>query len=73
MVKLLAAGILSAGLLGAGVAMSQGQSRTDLSRPDCPGQIRCPRTGEFVCKDRCPELNEKTATEPEKSSCPLCP
>ncbi len=23
-------------------------------RPDCPGRIVCPLTGELVCKDRCP-------------------
>lgn len=71
MVKLLTAGVLSAALLSTGVAMSQGP--TDPSRPDCPGQIRCPRTGKLVCKDRCPELKEDTAQEPEKKACPLCP
>jgi len=23
-------------------------------RPDCPGKIICPLTGELICKDRCP-------------------
>lgn len=71
MLKVLTTGVLGAAVLSTGVAMSQGP--TDPNRPDCPGQIRCPRTGEWVCKDRCPELNEETTKEPEKASCPLCP
>jgi hypothetical protein len=33
-------------------------------RPDCPGKIVCPLTGQLVCKDRCP-LN----TASEKPPC----
>jgi hypothetical protein len=71
MIKLLTAGVLSVGLLSAGLTMSQ--SPTDPNRPDCPGQIRCPQTGEWVCKDRCPELEDEEAKKREETSCPLCP
>jgi len=30
------------------------RSSVDPNRPDCPGQIKCPLTGELVCRDRCP-------------------
>jgi hypothetical protein len=35
-------------------------------RPDCPGKIICPLTGEPVCKDRCPL---GTTSGPAKGSC----
>jgi hypothetical protein len=35
--------------------------RTDPSRADCPGQIRCPLTGEWACEDRCPAPTSTTA------------
>lgn len=52
MTKLLAiAGVV--GLLGVGTGwMAVGASNS--TRPDCPGKIVCPLTGEQVCKDRCP-------------------
>ena len=38
--------------LGAGITAFATADRAD--RPDCPGKIVCPLTGEPVCKDRCP-------------------
>ncbi len=35
--------------LGAGIT-----ALATSGRPDCPGKIVCPLTGEPVCKDRCP-------------------
>ena len=29
-------------------------AETNAIRPDCPGKIVCPLTGELVCEDRCP-------------------
>lgn len=29
-------------------------SKTTTNRPDCPGLIVCPITGDEVCRDRCP-------------------
>ena len=43
---LAAAGALSGCASGERVARAQ--------RPDCPGKIVCPLTGELVCIDRCP-------------------
>ena len=56
--KTLMAGVLGAALLGGGSLLASGE-RTDPSRPDCPGQIQCPQTGEWVCKDRCPEQQKE--------------
>jgi hypothetical protein len=43
-------------------------------RPDCPGKIVCPLTGELVCADRCPlgagERGEVAlAVAPARSCC----
>ena len=38
--------------LGAGITAFATADRVE--RPDCPGKIVCPLTGEPVCKDRCP-------------------
>lgn len=50
--------------------------QTDSSRPDCPGKITCPLTGEEVCRDRCPlqespalQSNGETSSAPAKSGC----
>lgn len=37
---------------------------TSTERPDCPGKIVCPLTGELICRDRCP------AVDPERPDCP---
>jgi hypothetical protein len=39
-------------------------------RPDCPGKIVCPLTGELVCKDRCP-LGEADTTD-DSTALPCC-
>jgi hypothetical protein len=40
----------------------------DPNRPDCPGQIVCPLTGDLVCRDQCP-LGDASALENEALSC----
>lgn len=55
-------------------------------RPDCPGKMVCPLTGELVCKDRCPldieegpagrfccvgKLDASRADCPGRIACPL--
>ena len=44
--------------LGAAVSLGMGtlafQGTTGADRPDCPGQITCPETGELICADQCP-------------------
>jgi len=44
-----AAAVIVAAGLGAFAVASQGTQRAD-----CPGEIVCPLTGEFVCRDGCP-------------------
>ena len=39
-------------------------------RPNCPGKIVCPQTGEFLCRDQCPTV------DPDRPDCPgriVCP
>lgn len=61
----LAAATLAASSLGA-----FGLASTQAGRPDCPGKIVCPLTGELVCKDRCPIDKERAATNGE--ALPAC-
>jgi hypothetical protein len=41
-------------------------------RPDCPGKIICPLTGDLVCKDRCPLNAEMNISSEEPSMLPAC-
>lgn len=70
MTKFLAiAGVV--GLLGAGTGwMATGAA--DSNRPDCPGKITCPLTGEQVCADRCPVNTEIAPTASSKTTDELC-
>ncbi|MHC4414038.1 MAG: hypothetical protein ACYS0G_02010 [Planctomycetota bacterium] len=55
--------------IGAGVtAYAAASARSE--RPDCPGKIVCPLTGELVCKDRCP-LGEQGAAD-KTTELPVC-
>lgn len=40
-------------------------------RPDCPGKIVCPLTGEIVCRDRCPAVDPSRPDCPGRIECPL--
>jgi len=43
---------------------------TSTDRPDCPGKIVCPQTGQLVCRDQC------STVDPDRSDCPgriACP
>ena len=42
---------------------------TDAIRPDCPGKIVCPLTGELVCKDRCPLGEGQSKAQVASQSC----
>jgi hypothetical protein len=37
-------------------------------RTDCPGKVKCPLTGEEVCKDQCPLAAQKT--DDTRADCP---
>lgn len=45
------------------------QSRAE--RPDCPGKITCPQTGEIICRDKCPTVDPNRPDCPGQIVCPL--
>ncbi len=65
----IAAVVMLAGL-GLAVSGSFGLS-SDADRPDCPGQITCPLTGELVCRDKCPLIDHTRKDCPGMIVCPL--
>ncbi len=49
-------------LAGVGIGVAAWAATTATTdRPDCPGKVVCPLTGELVCKDRCPLGTPTTA------------
>lgn len=69
MTKFLAIGAVI-GLLSAGTGwMATGAA--DTTRPDCPGKIVCPLTGDEVCADRCPVADQQRSDCPGKVECPV--
>jgi hypothetical protein len=40
-------------------------------RPDCPGKIVCPQTGELICRDKCPTVDPNRPDCPGRIVCPL--
>ncbi len=63
---IMAATITGAAALGAAAGLAtKGQGAAE--RPDCPGKIVCPLTGELICADQCPagEARTEVAKEPE--------
>lgn len=39
-------------------------------RPDCPGKIVCPLTGQLVCRDQCPTVDPDRPDCPGRIECP---
>lgn len=54
-----------------GSVLAYGITRPSVGRPDCPGTVVCPLTGEEVCKDRCPLLDSLRSDCPGKIDCPI--
>ncbi len=50
-------------------SMVLAQSRNE--RPDCPGKITCPQTGEIICRDKCPTVDPNRSDCPGRMVCPL--
>src|SRR2546426_28535 len=46
-------------------------ARANADRPDCPGKIECPLTGEIVCRDQCPLMDPNRDDCPGRIACPL--
>jgi len=63
-----AAATLAATGLGA-ISLSSPAARS--ARPDCPGRITCPLTGEEICRDECPRLDPARDDCPGQIECPL--
>ena len=58
----------AAALLGLGTLAFQSTANVD--RPDCPGQITCPQTGEVICRDQCPlDVAEKDTADAIPACC----
>jgi len=57
--------------VGLAVAAYAVNARVAAERPDCPGKIICPVTGELVCKDRCPARDANRADCPGQINCSL--
>ena len=55
---------LSVAIAGLVAVTSIVLARTVSERPDCPGKIVCPQTGERVCRDQCPTV------DPSRPDCP---
>ena len=69
-VRKIAASVAVVMLLMAGTVLAYGFV-TNAARPDCPGKVECPLTGEQVCKDQCPLIDADRADCPGKVECPL--
>lgn len=63
------------GLATAVVAASSvgaiGLSSQQTTRTDCPGKIECPLTGETICRDQCPAIDQQRADCPGRIECPI--
>jgi len=59
------------GLLSAGIGW-MAVSPADTTRPDCPGKIVCPLTGQQVCVDRCPADPTHLSAVASKAADELC-
>ena len=70
MIRKIAASVAIVLLLMAGTVLAYGLV-TNGARPDCPGKVECPLTGELVCRDQCPLLDSDRADCPGEVECPL--
>ena len=50
-----------------GIVLAQASTE----RPDCPGKITCPQTGEIICRDQCPTVDPNRPDCPGRIVCPL--
>jgi hypothetical protein len=69
-VRKIAASVAVVMLLMAGTVLAYGLVAS-AARPDCPGEVECPLTGEQVCKDQCPLIDADRPDCPGKVECPI--
>lgn len=62
-------GMALAGLVLAGGVLAFELSTNREQRPDCPGKIVCPKSGELVCRDRCPLKPEQKKVQAVPGCC----
>ncbi len=63
--------LTAVGLAGLVAVTSMVLAQTRGERPDCPGKIVCPQTGELVCRDKCPTIDPNRPDCPGRIVCPL--
>ena len=63
--------LLSLGGLALATAGAFGIARAASDRAECPGKITCPRTGEVICRDQCPNIDPNRPDYPGRIVCPL--
>lgn len=56
-----------------GSVLAYGITRPSAERPDCPGTVVCPITGELVCRDECPLAKTAGATDATPACCRATP
>ena len=68
--KAIAFSIAALAGLGLFTLDSSGTVAERQDRVDCPGKIVCPRTGDLVCRDKCPTVDPQRADCPGRIVCP---
>jgi hypothetical protein len=64
--------VLAAALISGVLNGAHSAPHLSVDRPDCPGKIICPLSGEPVCRDRCPLGESVAAPEPAADQLPAC-
>ena len=68
-----AAGLVGLGAAAAGCHGQHGHASAmgvvSAERPDCPGKIVCPITGELICADQCPAESSAALAASGASCC----
>jgi len=65
----LIASLTALGTLAAGAAGFANASRVNATNDACPGKIVCPLTGELVCRDQCPRVDQNRPDCPGQIEC----
>lgn len=69
--RVLILSLLALAATGLAPVAATAPAETLAGRPDCPGQIVCPQTGELICRDRCSTVDPDRPDCPGRIECPL--
>lgn len=58
-------------IVGAGALGAAALGPSHATRADCPGKIVCSKTGELICRDKCPLVDPNRPDCPGRVECPL--